>query len=128
MTERHVFVYGTLRRGEVNDINRLLPAPRLEGQGVILGTMYHLGAYPGVVLGPGGVVVGEVYLIEPALERILDKIEGIEAGSQSEYVKRELMVKTDEGQLACLVYEIKSEVAMGKPVIANGDWVRGRTS
>ena len=42
--ERHVFVYGTLRRGQANDINRLLPAPRYVGQGVITGVMYHLGA------------------------------------------------------------------------------------
>ena len=39
----HVFVYGTLRRGEDNDITRLLPPPRFIGVARIAGTMYDLG-------------------------------------------------------------------------------------
>ena len=48
---RYVFVYGTLRRGDDNDITRLLPSPQYVGDTVINGVMYHLGAYPGVILG-----------------------------------------------------------------------------
>ena len=39
----HVFVYGTLRRGEANDINRLRPPPRYLGQARTRGTLYALG-------------------------------------------------------------------------------------
>jgi len=124
--ERHVFVYGTLRRGEANDINRLLPAPRHVGQAVISGVMYHLGAYPGVVLRPGGAVAGEVYAIEPALERVLDEIEGIFPQGRDEYFKRELRVTVGERQIDCLVYEINAEYVKDKPVIASGDWVQER--
>ena len=124
--ERHVFVYGTLRRGEANDINRLLPAPRYVGQGVISGVMYHLGAYPGVVLGPGGAVVGEVYAVEPALERVLDEIEEVFPQRKDEYFRRELPVTVGDRRLACLVYEINVEYVKGKPVIAGGDWVQER--
>ena len=49
---RYVFVYGTLRRDEDNDITRLLPTPRFIGTAAICGRMYHLGPYPGVVLAP----------------------------------------------------------------------------
>jgi gamma-glutamylcyclotransferase (GGCT)/AIG2-like uncharacterized protein YtfP len=63
---RLVFVYGTLRRGQRNDIHRYQPAPRYVADATISGTLYHLGAYPGVVLGTSGSVVGEVYEIKPA--------------------------------------------------------------
>lgn len=124
MTDRHVFVYGTLRRGEANDINRLLPAPRYVGQAVVSGVLYHLGAYPGVVLGPGGAVTGEVYAIEPALERVLDEIEEVFPQRRDEYFKREVRVTVGERQLDCLVYEINGEYVKDRPVIVSGDWVQ----
>ena len=37
--ERHVFVYGTLRRGQANDITRLRPVPRWVGEGRVRGTL-----------------------------------------------------------------------------------------
>src|SRR6185369_7866115 len=66
---RHVFVYGTLRRGGRNDINGLEPAPRYVGMGEVKGTLYHLDWYPGLTLGgeEAVTVVGEVYEIEPRL-------------------------------------------------------------
>jgi len=124
--ERHVFVYGTLRRGQTNDINRLLPAPRYVGQAVVSGVLCHLGAYPGVLLGPGGAVTGEVYAIAPALERVLDEIEGILPRRSNEYFRRELRVTVGGRQLDCLVYEINPACVEGKPVIAGGDWVKER--
>jgi gamma-glutamylcyclotransferase (GGCT)/AIG2-like uncharacterized protein YtfP len=124
--ERHVFVYGTLRRGQANDINHLLPAPRFVGMAQISGVMHHLGAYPGVVLGPLGRVKGEVYAIEPALERVLDEIEEVFPQGKDEYFKRELPVTVGERQIDCLVYEINPVYAEGRAVIASGDWVLGR--
>jgi len=127
VSQRHVFVYGTLRQGEANDINRLSPAPRFVGNGLIAGVMYHLGAYPGVVLGPGRTVTGEVYAIEPALERVLDEIEEVFPQRRDEYFKREVRVNLGDQQLDCLVYEINVEYIKGRPVIASGDWVQERT-
>lgn len=74
---RHVFVYGTLRRGGSNDITRLSPAPRWLGFAQVAGMLFHLGAYPGMTLGGDRPVHGEVYAIEPALETVLDAIEGL---------------------------------------------------
>ena len=71
--DRHVFVYGTLRRGGDNDITRLHPVPVWVGAATIKGVLYDLGRYPGVVLGelePGR--VRQVRAQLPALEhRIL---------------------------------------------------------
>src|ERR1700709_2165292 len=106
---RHVFVYGTLRRGGSNDIARFLPAPAYVADARIAGTLYDLGAYPGAVLGGAGAVHGEVYRITPALEARLDILEEVKPDDGGEYIKRELPV--DLGAMSggtrvdCLVYE-----------------------
>ena len=125
---RHVFVYGTLRAGQANDINRLHPAPKRVGVARLAGTMYHLGTYPGVVLGGVGQVVGEVYQITPALEKTLDEIEEIYPQQRDEYIKQVVGVDVVPGgvgptqRLPCLVYELNARYAAGKPTVAGGDW------
>jgi gamma-glutamylcyclotransferase (GGCT)/AIG2-like uncharacterized protein YtfP len=122
---RHVFVYGTLRRGGRNDINRLEPAPRYLGMGEVKGTLYHIDWYPGLTLGgqEAVTVVGEVYEIAPQLEVLLDEIEHIVPGEASEYFKRELAVEVEGRPLQCLVYEINPERVRDKHVIGHGDWI-----
>jgi gamma-glutamylcyclotransferase (GGCT)/AIG2-like uncharacterized protein YtfP len=122
---RHVFVYGTLRRGGRNDINRLEPAPHYVGMGEVQGCLYHIDWYPGLTLGgqEAVTVVGEVYGITAALEAVLDRIEGIGHGADSEYSKREITVSVDGRPLSCLVYEINAERVRGKQRIGHGDWI-----
>ena len=121
---RCVFVYGTLRLGGSNDITRLQPAPRFVGPAQVAGVMYHLGAYPGLLLGGDRWVVGEVYAIEPALEAILDAIEGVVGQPGDEYIRREVVVLLEGQSLACLVYEISPPYVAAAPVIASGDWLQ----
>jgi gamma-glutamylcyclotransferase (GGCT)/AIG2-like uncharacterized protein YtfP len=125
---RHVFVYGTLRRGGSNDINQLEPAPRYVGMGEVKGRLYHLDWYPGLALGgeEAVTVVGEVYEIAPLLEALLDHIEQIVPGEASEYFKRELAVEVEGRQLQCLVYEINPDRVPGQQSIGHGDWIRFR--
>jgi gamma-glutamylcyclotransferase (GGCT)/AIG2-like uncharacterized protein YtfP len=123
---RHVFVYGTLRRGDVRDITRLQPAPRFIGMGSVAGLLYDLGPYPGLLLGGTGRVVGEVYAISAGLERVLDEIEEVWPQQTGEYAKRDIAVQMDGApEVAgpvCLVYEINPERLAGCPVIKGGDW------
>lgn len=123
---RHVFVYGTLRRGDDNDITLLEPAPLWVGEGRIKGTMYHFERYPGVTLGGEGDIKGEVYAITPALERLLDEIEELYPQQTNEYFKRDVRVQVNGQWLDCIVYEINPELVRDKPVIATGDWVGSR--
>ncbi len=123
---RHAFVYGTLRRGDDNDITRLTPAPRWVGEARIAGTMYHFGRYPGVVLGGTAQVLGEVYEICAQLERVLDEIEELYPQQTNEYFKRDISVQVGQRMVDCIVYEINPALVAGKPVIASGDWVRDR--
>lgn len=122
--EPHVFVYGTLRRGEINDINRLRPAPRLAGEARIRGALYDLGAYPGVILGGQAWVQGEVYAVTPELERQLDVIEGVAPVPSGEYTRRHLDVEVAGRMLRCLVYEITAARVQGRPRIVSGNWLR----
>src|SRR2546425_12286733 len=137
---RYVFVYGTLRRGEPRDINRLNPAPRWVGLASVPGTLLDLGAYPSLLLGGQGRVRGEVYEISAELERQLDEIEEVWPQQSGEYAKREVRVVLDcppghqagpldrpvPKEVSCLLYEIAPDRARAKPVIASGDWVRHR--
>ncbi|MEO8388980.1 gamma-glutamylcyclotransferase family protein [Polaromonas sp.] len=135
---RYVFVYGTLRKGEQRDINRLHPAPRWIGRASVAGVLHHLGSYPGLMLTGPGTVQGEVYAVTLELERVLDEIEEVWPQQTGEYTKRETMVQLEPeagvGQppqlreLACFLYEIAPERIQGKPVIALGDWVLHRTA
>jgi gamma-glutamylcyclotransferase (GGCT)/AIG2-like uncharacterized protein YtfP len=122
---RHVFVYGTLRRGGRNDINRLRPAPEYVGMGEVRGVLYHIDWYPGLTLGgeEAVTVVGEVYRITPELEVVLDGIEQIVPGADSEYFKREIDIAVGGATLQCLVYEINPARARGRQVIGHGDWI-----
>ena len=125
---RHVFVYGTLRRGDVRDITHLQPAPAFAGMGRVTGVLYDLGPYPGLLLGGDGRVTGEVYAISAELERQLDEIEEVWPQQTGEYSKREVSVQMDDAPdtagPVCLVYEINPERLAACPVITSGDWRR----
>ena len=132
--DRHVFVYGTLCRGEQRDINKLKPDPRFVGEAFVPGTLYDLGTYPGIVLGGQGTVRGEVYRISVELESLLDEIEEVWPQQTGEYAKREVQVQLkdvgnhDRGtrSMSCLVYEIAASRREGRPLIDGGDWVQYR--
>ncbi len=117
-----VFVYGTLRKGESNDITRLTPPPVLIGHASIAGRLYHLGRYPGIILGGPHKVVGEIYQISAALELKLDEIEMLYPTATDEYFKRHITVLCNQRPIECIVYEINPAYTTGKPVIEHGDW------
>ena len=119
----HVFVYGTLRWGGSNDIARYDPAPRLIGEALIRGTLYDLGAYPGLRLCGHGSVAGEVYLIDRPVEALLDCLEGVRSDGTGEYVKRSIIVPLQGTALVCLVYEVQAARAAHGAVISSGDWM-----
>ena len=127
---RHVFVYGTLRRGGRNDINRLEPAPRYVGMGEVKGSLYHFDWYPGLTLGGAEAVtvVGEVYEVTPQLEKVLDEIEDLADTPDSEYFKREMPVLVDGRDVPCFLYEINPRRVEGRQRMPHGDWIRFHSS
>ena len=97
--------------------------------GEVRGVLYHIDWYPGLTLGgeEAVTVVGEVYRITPELEAVLDAIEEIVPGADSEYFKREVEVAV-EGR-PCRAWCTRSiRRVRGKQVIGHGDWIVFHTS
>jgi len=130
---QHVFVYGTLRVGESNDIRRAaerhgIAAPVLIGSGQVNGRLYDFDAYPGLVLDPAaGPVQGDIYRIDERLVPVLDEIEEIVPGVDGLFrsVRLPVSIQIDGRALAidCLVYPVSGDAVEGLPRIDGGDWV-----
>lgn len=129
---RHVFIYGTLRAGEINDIGVAaarhgIKAPKLIGRAAVSGRMYDFGEYPGLVPDDtAGPVRGDVYKIDDALVPVLDEIEGVTAGADSLFKSRELVVAVAGHPVRCFFYPVDNASALGRPRIEAGDWVSYR--
>lgn len=93
-----IFVYGTLKRRGSGRRHDLLRGARFVTSASIIGELYDLGEYPGVVREPPtrGRVFGELYEIPhadaPAALRALDTYEG------SEFVRDRAYVTTADGK------------------------------
>lgn len=129
---RHVFVYGTLRAGEINDIgkaaarNRIAP-PQLVGPASVRGRLYDFGHYPGVVPdASAGLVYGDVYEIDDMLVPVLDEIEEVYPGVDGLFMSRDVVVGVDGHRLTCLFYPVGAESVAGLPCVESGDWVAYR--
>jgi gamma-glutamylcyclotransferase (GGCT)/AIG2-like uncharacterized protein YtfP len=129
-----VFVYGTLRDGEINDISEAaarhdIAEPTLLGTATVRGHLFDFGAYPGLVLDEAGPLVrGDVYEIDPDLVAVLDEIEEVYPGVEGLFVAREVMVEVDGAAMACLLYPVTKSAVKGLPEIRSGDWVAHRRS
>ncbi len=127
-----VFVYGTLRAGEVNDLNRAaerhgIAAPTLQGIGTIPGRLYDFGTYPGLVLdATAGPVVGDIYEIPDALLPVLDEIEEVYPGQATLFVRESRAVMLNGTPQDCLLYPVAESAVEGLARIDGGDWVAYR--
>lgn len=129
-----VFVYGTLRAGEVNDISEAaarneIDAPNLLGRATMRGHLFDFGEYPGLIVDEGGVdIVGDVYEIDDQLVAILDAIEGIDPELEERFLAREVMLKVDDNVVNCRFYPVAPASVKGLPEIRSGDWVSYRAT
>ncbi|HEY4801062.1 MAG TPA: gamma-glutamylcyclotransferase family protein [Paraburkholderia sp.] len=131
---KYVFVYGTLRAGEINDINltadrHAIARPRHLGLTTLAGRLFDFGTYPGMVAEPAdaqSTVVGDVYEIDDALLAVLDEIEQVYPGVEGLFVSREVDVEVQGERVACLYYPVAPAAIAGRPEIASGDWVAHR--
>jgi gamma-glutamylcyclotransferase (GGCT)/AIG2-like uncharacterized protein YtfP len=131
-----VFIYGTLRAGEINDISRAaqrhgIAAPIWLGTSRIHGRLYDFGTYPGLVLDSSAMPVhGDVYQIDDALLPVLDEIEmivpGVDGLYRVERVQAEVHVDGEARVIDCLTYPVRDTSVKGLPFIEGGDWIEYR--
>jgi gamma-glutamylcyclotransferase (GGCT)/AIG2-like uncharacterized protein YtfP len=119
-----VFVYGTLRQGQVNDINLKQPKPSLMGLSFVNGQLYNRGWYPGLSLGGAHQVLGEVYEVSHELLAQLDDLEEITPIPSGEYQRVVTELVCGERRLSCYVYELTPAFAAQSPKIDTfmNDW------
>jgi gamma-glutamylcyclotransferase (GGCT)/AIG2-like uncharacterized protein YtfP len=112
----HVFVYGTLRRGEPNhhllDPRALVRTCRTEPRF----TLVSLGAFPAMVPGGTTAVVGELYEIDTVTLAALDRLE-----DHPRFYRRTPIRL--EGGAEALAYLLSPEQAKRFPRIPSGDWL-----
>ena len=133
---QYVFVYGTLRAGEVNDINRAaahhaMATPVWVGAAHVQGRLFDFGKYPGLVIDDARAPIrGDVYQIDDALVPVLDEIEEVYPGVEGLFRSHRLHVEVDvEGRrdrIDCLIYPVAAAAVDGLPRIESGDWVSHR--
>ncbi len=129
---RYVFVYGTLRAGEINDIGvaaarHEITEPRFIGGAAVAGRLYDFGEYPGLVQDEtANPVRGDIYEIDDALTPVLDEIEGVSPGVDSLFKSREVSVAVGGQALPCFFYPVDDASAQGRTRIEAGDWISYR--
>ena len=108
-----VFVYGTLKRGQINHY--------LLSTGAYLGSyntrpsykMFHLGGYPGVIKGGRTSIEGEVYQVDALTMHKLDRLEGYPVAYSR------TLIPSPWGVV--WIYLYRGSVA-GRSIIATGVW------
>ena len=119
MNKHLVFVYGTLRQGGMRAMPHIFPDAKFIGQANLSGSLYDLGAYPGLLVDESNsLVIGEVYEID---DGILNKLDDIEAASS--YWRKQVEVSLDNRRMMCWVYAPDSKLHPQRILITSGDWI-----
>ena len=71
MNKYLVFVYGSLRRGSAHEMSIRFPNSKFIADAKVSGSLYDLGAYPGLLLNDSNsLVIGEVYEVDDEILRV----------------------------------------------------------
>jgi gamma-glutamylcyclotransferase (GGCT)/AIG2-like uncharacterized protein YtfP len=118
MNKHLVFVYGTLRRGGAGAMSIRFPDSKFIAEAQVSGSLYDVGAYPGLLLDESGPsVVGEVYEVG---DETLGELDDFEASSR--YRRKQVEIPFGTGRRACWVYEPDPEYYSLRTLITSGDW------
>ena len=119
MNKHLLFVYGTLRRGGAQAMPKIFPDSKFIDNANVGGSLYDLGAYPGLLLDESNsLVVGEVYEVD---DETLNQLDEIEAATF--YWRKQVEIPVGDSQKACWVYEYDPEFYLHRILITSGDWI-----
>ena len=112
-----IFVYGTLMKGEGNHSILSSQSTQFLGEAITRRgfTLYDLGAFPGMVKGGTGAVIGEIYEVTKTTLAHLDYLEG-----HPQFYRRE-MIKLQDG-MNLQTYILNDAFIQDCTVIKSGDW------
>ena len=121
MNKHLVFVYGTLRRGGAGAMSVRFPGAKFVAEAKVSGSLYDLGAYPGLLLDESdSQVLGEVYEVDDA---ILNELDDFEASSA--YRRKPVDISLGSQRKAGWTYvpEASPEFYSQRTLITSGDWM-----
>lgn len=121
MNKHLVFVYGTLRRGGAGTMSLRFPNSTFIADAKVSGSLYDLGAYPGLLLDESNsLVIGEVYEVD---DELLNKLDEFEASSN--YLRKQVEISLDTHRRIGWVYvpEYDTEFYSHQRLITSGDWL-----
>lgn len=131
----YVFVYGTLRAGEINDLaqaaaRRGLPPACHVGAATVPGMLVDFGDWPGLLpVADGRRVLGDIYEVDPALVALMDEIEEYAPGRPGCFVRRPVLARPlapGAAPVACQYYPIDPAWRGTAADIDGDDWVAYR--
>ena len=132
----YVFVYGTLRAGEINDLARAaaargLPPARHVGPASVPGMLVDFGDWPGLIpVADGRRVRGDVFRVAPPLVALMDEIEEYQPGKPCCFVRRTVLARLEgpgrTGVLSCQYYPIDPALRAAAVDITGDDWIAYR--
>jgi gamma-glutamylcyclotransferase (GGCT)/AIG2-like uncharacterized protein YtfP len=119
MNKPLVFVYGSLRGGGAGAMSIRFPDSKFIADAKGSGSLYDLGAYPGLILSESNALVtGEVYEID---DKLLNRLDEFEASSN--YLRKQVEISLDGQRRMCWVYEPDPEFYSLQTLITSGDWI-----
>ena len=85
----------------------------------VCGSLYDLGAYPGLLLNESNsLVIGEVYEVD---DELLNKLDEFEASSN--YWRKQVEISLSPDRKVCWTYEPNPEFYSLRTLISSGDWI-----
>jgi gamma-glutamylcyclotransferase (GGCT)/AIG2-like uncharacterized protein YtfP len=119
MNKHLVFVYGTLRRGGAGAMSIRFPDAKFIADAKVSGSLYDLGAYPGLLLDESdSSVIGEAYEVDDETLNELDEFE-----ASSNYRRKQVEISLGAHRKVCWTYEPDPEFYSPRTLITSGDWV-----
>jgi gamma-glutamylcyclotransferase (GGCT)/AIG2-like uncharacterized protein YtfP len=119
MNKHLIFIYGSLRRGSAGAMSRRFPNSKFIADAKVNGSLYDLGAYPGLVLNESSsLVTGEVYEVD---DEILSELDEFEAGSY--YHRKQVEISLGSERKIGWTYEPDLESYSVRTLITSGDWI-----
>jgi gamma-glutamylcyclotransferase (GGCT)/AIG2-like uncharacterized protein YtfP len=119
MRKHLLFVYGTLRRGGVNEITISHARAVFVGAASVRGRLHDMGGYPAVILDDAaGGIAGEVFEIDDAILAALDRFEAAD-----DYHREQIEVLLNGTASRSWIYRPEPELCAGKPTVETGDWI-----
>lgn len=119
MNKHLVFVYGTLRRGGAGAMSIRFPNSKFIADAKVSGSLYDLGAYPGLILNESNSwVIGEVYEVD---DEVLKELDDFEASSN--YWRKQVETSLGTHRKVCWTYEPDPEFYSFRTLITSGDWI-----